>query len=216
MVAARGVLSTCVRRPHGVLMLRFLSRLLHQLPVGVPTPTRNIDVHYFHLATQYYAAARWATFAISGTVAGNLFHHAVELYLKGDLSRTVYLGRLARYGHNLKRLWKVYKQKHSASTLSGFDSCIKDLDKFEAIRYPDDIVEKGMFYEIPVSHPKSTIVFQVVGSTPPTYRVVVNDIDQLIRTLFTTSSINPDFFFGKVGLEAKAVIYRDNPAFVAA
>jgi len=45
--------------------------------------------------------------------------------------------------------------------------------------------------------------------------VVVNDIDQLIRILFTTSSLNPDFFFAKLSMEGKVVLYRDNPAFVA-
>lgn len=193
----------------------FLARLLRRLPFAVPTPTPNIDGHYFDLATQYYVTARWATFAGSGTVAGNLFHHAVELYLKGDLSRSVSRRHLTKYGHNLRRLWKVYKQKHSASALSGFDSCIKDLHKFETIRYPDAIAEKGMFFAIPVSRPQPPLGFRVAGSTPPTYFVVVNDIDQLIRILFTTSSLNPDFFFAKLGTEGKAVLYRDNPALVA-
>lgn len=197
-------------------MPRFLSRLLHCLPFAVPTPARDIDGHYFDLATQYYVAARWATVTVSGTVAGNLFHHAIELYLKGDLSRSVSRRHLTKYGHNLKRLWKVYKQKHSASALSGFDRCIKDLHKFETIRYPDAIAEKGMFFAIAVSRPQPPLDFWVLGSTPPTYSVVVNDIDQLVRILFTTSSLNPDFFFAKLGTEGRVVLYRNNPAFVSA
>jgi len=140
-------------------MPRFLARLLRRLPFAVPTPTTDIDGHYFNLATQYYVTARWATFTVAGTVAGNLFHHAIELYLKGDLSRSVSQRDLRKYGHNLKRLWKDYTQKHSASALSGFDSCIKDLHKFETIRYPDAIAEKGMVFAIPVSRPQPPLDF---------------------------------------------------------
>jgi len=167
------------------------------------------------LATQNYVAARWATFTVAGTVAGNLFHHAVELYLKGDLSHSVSPRQLKKYGHNLKYLWKVYKQKHSASALSGFDICIKALHRFETIRYPDTIAEKGMIFAIPVSPPQQPLEFSAVGGTPPIYSVVVNDIDRLIRILFTTGSLNPDFFFAVLSMEAKAVLYRDNPAFAA-
>lgn len=193
----------------------FLTRLLQRLPFAAPAPAPDIDRHYFDLATQYYVTARWATFAIAGTVTGNLYHHAVELYLKGDLSRSVPRYHLTMFGHNLRRLWKAYKQKYSTSDLSGFDSCIKQLHRFETIRYPDVIAEKGMFFAIPVSRPQPPPNFAVFGggSTPPTYLVVVNDIDQLIRILFTLSSLNPDFFFAKLSTEGKAVLHRDNPAF---
>jgi hypothetical protein len=182
-------------------------------------PNAFTSDYFFSLATQYYVAARWLTFTVAGTVAGNLFHHAIELYVKGDLSRSVSPDDLKKkYGHKLKPLWKHYKQKRSASAsaLSGFDNCIKDLDNFETIRYPDAIAEKGMFFAIPISHPQPPLEFSAVGKTPPIYSVAVNDIDRLIRILFTTSSLNPDFFFAKLTMEAKAVLYRDNPAFVAA
>jgi hypothetical protein len=187
-------------------------------PMVVPTPTPDIDGHYFDLATQYYLAARWATFTIAGAVAGNLFHHAIELYLKGGLSRNLSRPQLKKLGHDLRRLWKVYKQKYSASELSGFDSCIRQLHRFETIRYPDAVAEKGMFFAIPVSRPQPPLDFPVFGggSTPPTYFVVVNDIDQLIKILFTIGLLNPDFFFAKLTMEAKAVLHRDNPAFPAA
>jgi hypothetical protein len=196
-------------------MPRFLTRLLQRLGFVVPTPTLNIDSYYFNLATQYYVSARWATFTISGTVAGNLFHHAVELYLKGDLSRSVPRNQLIIFGHNLNRLWEEYKRKYSAVGLSSFDNCIRALQKFETIRYPDSIAKRGMFFSIPVARPQPPLDFSVAGgaTTPPTYSVVVNDIDQLIGKLFAVSSLNPDFYLAPLGVEGRAVLRRDNPAF---
>ena len=124
---------------------------------------------------------------------------------------------LKKYGHNLKRLWKAYKQKYPTSDLSGFDSCVKDLQKFENIRYPDAIADKGMSFTISVTGPPPSIDAPVVGvGSTPIYRAVVNDIDQLIRTIFTTSSRNPAFFFARLSTEGRALLRRDNPAFPSA
>jgi len=178
----------------------------------VPTP--GIDNHYFRLATQYYAAARGGVFAGCGTVAGNLFHHAVELYLKGDLSTGLSRVQLTKYGHNLRKLWSAYKRKHSSSPLSSFDATINALHKFEAIRYPNAIAAKGMFYGLPITRPDPPLAFKVTsGSTPPTYLLVVNEVDELIRGLLVASSVNPGFYFSQLGSEGRAIIYRDNPAF---
>jgi hypothetical protein len=51
------------------------------------------------------------------------------------------------------------------------------------------------------------------GYTPPSYHLVVNDIDQLVRDIFDTTSQNPVFFFGRFSSEWKAIIQRDNPSF---
>jgi hypothetical protein len=196
-------------------MPRFLTRFLQRLGFAAPSPTLDIHGYYFNLATQYYVTARWATLSISGTVAGNLFHHAVELYLKGDLSRSMPRNQLKLFGHNLSRLWEAYKRKYSAVDLSSFDSSVKQLHKFETIRYPDVIAEKGAFFAIPVSSPQPPLGFSVAGvaTTPPTYLVVVNDIDKLIGNLFTVSSLNPDFCFAILSVEGRTILYRENPTF---
>jgi hypothetical protein len=43
---------------------------------------------FFKTGSQYYIAGRFAAFAWFHPVAGNLFHHAIEMYLKGALSKT--------------------------------------------------------------------------------------------------------------------------------
>ena len=123
---------------------------------------------------------------------------------------------MKEYGHDPWRLWKVYKQKHATTDLAGFDKCIKRLHKFENIRYPDLIMEKGAVFIISIFRPQiplDTITAVRGGKTPPRYYVVVNDVDELIGAIFCASCFNPDFFFATLHGEAKIVLYRDNPAF---
>jgi hypothetical protein len=182
-----------------------------------PEATRDRDsLNYFKLGTQYYVAARSATFAGCLPVAGNLFHHAVELYLKGDLCQHLARRQLKVHGHKLRRLWKSYKAMHGLIGPSAHDALIKQLDKFERIRYPDSITDRGMTAAIAVSGPDPLASIPVGGAAAtPRYVIIVNDIDQLVRAVFDTTSQNPHFFFGSLSSEGRAIIYRDNPAFRA-
>jgi hypothetical protein len=43
-------------------------------------------------------------------LAGNLFHHAAEMFLKGQLSKTTPLDCLKKkYSHNLVKTWEAFK-----------------------------------------------------------------------------------------------------------
>ena len=48
--------------------------------------------HLNKLALEYYVAARASLMCRGGFITGNLIHHAVELLLKDELSKTVSLG----------------------------------------------------------------------------------------------------------------------------
>jgi hypothetical protein len=147
-------------------------------------------------------------------VAGNLFHHAIEMYLKGDLAREEPPEDVRRYGHDLKRLWKAYKKKHSAKSLFAFDQTIKDVHKFEDIRYPDGISKKGMFYNLPLSRPPVRFTnFSAGGKTPPTYFVALDEVDALIQALFENASVNPTFHFSSLTEEGRAALHRYNTSF---
>jgi hypothetical protein len=45
------------------------------------------DEHFLSLGIQYYAAARLAVLAELSPVFGNLYHHAIEAFLKAQLSQ---------------------------------------------------------------------------------------------------------------------------------
>jgi hypothetical protein len=57
---------------------------------------------FFKMAGQYYVVGRFAAFAGLIPITGNLLHHAVEMFLKGGLSKNgVSLVDLKKMGHNL-------------------------------------------------------------------------------------------------------------------
>ena len=59
--------------------------------MGSNTVTSHESVQYFRLGMGYYVAGRYASYSHFIIVAGNLCHHAIEMFLKGKLVPT--LGR---------------------------------------------------------------------------------------------------------------------------
>jgi hypothetical protein len=58
---------------------------------------------------QYYVAGRYAAFAGLVPTTGNQFHHAVELFLKGGLSKNgLSLANLKKLGHDLPEIWAMF------------------------------------------------------------------------------------------------------------
>jgi hypothetical protein len=146
---------------------------------------------------EYYANARFAMYAQSSYVCGNLFHHAVEMLLKADLAKSgASLEELQRIGHNLKRLWRSYKRNHPNAALSRHDRTINRLDKHEDIRYPDPALGSiGVSMEWS-GEPGGVKVYGRGMRSPKQYAVVVSDIDDLIADIMRTSSWNPSAFVG--------------------
>ena len=98
----------------------------------------------FQTAGQYYVAGRYSAFAGFIPVAGNLLHHAVEMYLKGGLSKKGYNRALIKdLGHDLERIWERFKNEYPDPALNTFDQVIPRLDRFEGIRYPGPKLDQG-------------------------------------------------------------------------
>ena len=141
-------------------------------------------------ACQYYAAARFAMHAQCVPVCGNLFHHTVEMILKGGLARKRKLSDLKDMGHKLKVLWRAYKADFPDPALKRHDKTISGLDKFEDIRYPDAILKHGMGATAEWSGPAGKVTAYGGIKTPKQYALVVSDIDDLIADAFKMSSWN--------------------------
>ena len=147
----------------------------------------------FKPAGQYYVAGRYAAFAGFIPVTGNLFHHAVEMYLKGGLSKKgMSLADLKKLNHHLPNIWRKYKATFNDKALDQFDDAITSLHRFEDIRYPDLIVQKGM--EAIVNILRQHVIPLVSSGPEPKYELCVQDIDELVGQLFTTASANPRAF----------------------
>lgn len=189
------------------------------------------QLQLFTTATQYYVTGRFAASAGLHPVCANLFHHAVEMYLKGCLAETLSLDDLkTRFGHRLPKLWQDFKKRAasdhgltrsdkereaSAHELSRFDEVIRRLDAFEQIRYPDEIVKKGMVGVISWKAGDFTPSASTMVRPEPVYEIVVGDIDGLVYVIFKRCSMNPTFFTNGLNGDAQSYLYKWNAFFSA-
>jgi len=175
-----------------------------------PEDKDALRVRYFEAGLQYYVLARFA--AITGflPVSGNLFHHAVEMFLKGHLCKRLDVRERIRLGHGLVRTWRRYKKEVSDSALDQFDALISSLDKFERIRYPERVVERGMMGTI--SFKRVAVAASQGRPNYPAYEIVVDELDVLIKLIFERSKVNPLFFAHSLKGDASEYLKRWNEA----
>jgi hypothetical protein len=146
-------------------------------------------------------------------VCGNLFHHAVEMALKGGLAKKREISELKDIGHNLKALWRAFKVEFPDPGLERHDKTISSLNKYEDIRYP------GMMGSIAIaadwfSAPPPVTTYGSV-KTPKQYPLVVRDIDNLFADIFKASSWNPPAFMGTSAAALEAITrFNDQSKFL--
>jgi len=140
-------------------------------------------VEFFGLGVHYYVAGRFATFAGSFPMAGNLLHHAAEMFLKGTLVRIVGLGELRSIRHDLNWLWKTFKVHFPSSENAPFDDPIADLHRFERLRYPDIRIREGMEATLAIFR-NQPVETSGPGKSPPRYSLVLEDVDALAAFFF--------------------------------
>ncbi len=104
----------------------------------------HAEVLFLERGVQYYVSARFAAEAGLQPVSGNLYHHAIEMFLK---SRLTYCGialsdlaKKGKFSHDLTLLWTAFKKWFPTEDLSPFDRLITELNRFEDIRYPDGVL----------------------------------------------------------------------------
>jgi len=165
----------------------------------------DLKEEYFRAATQYYIVGRFASFPGFIPVCGNLFHHSIEMYLKGHLCKTLKEEQLRKLKHKLTKIWKVFKKDFSGSDLDRFDKTISDVDKFETIRYPERIIELGMISIVDFN--RSGFFGDISEGPQPAYKTYLDEIDSLVRAIFEKARINP--LFVKGGLRREAITYLE-------
>jgi hypothetical protein len=171
----------------------------------------NADEKFLDFGFQYYIAARFGTRARLSPVAGNLFHHAIEMFLKAYLSRSMSSDAMKnKLGHKLKRQWDAFKSSFPTVHLSGFDKLIEALDSFETIRYPDELITKGAEIVLALDRNVAGSTGQIGGTPIPRYEVVLADVDELVRKIFALSSRNPAFFTNPLNDYAREALKFEN------
>jgi hypothetical protein len=129
-------------------------------------------------------------------VYGNFLHHAVEMYLKAALVGTLTVKDMKKHGHDLPAFWNELKVKEKDARLSRFDATIDALHKFETIRFPDEIVARGLLSGVGWA-PEHATTFSGSMQPPPKYEVHINLVDELVIELLQRSDLNPKFFVAR-------------------
>ena len=157
----------------------------------------DLKNRYFELATAYYVAGRYAFYANLWTPCGNLFHHAIEMFLKGHLCLTFTTEELRKLGHNLPRIWRRFKRATGDARLDAFVQTIRDVHAFEAIRYPEHFfATKGATWGFAPTRADVDRNRQVT-TTPrplPRYELALEEVDRLVLLLFEICDRNPKAF----------------------
>jgi len=175
-----------------------------------PENAEDLKNLYFRYATDYYVAGRFAFFARSMPTAGNLFHHAVELYLKGSLIHELNEKGRKNLGHRLERIWRRFKQSIREPGLDRFDGVITALDSFENIRYPEKTARLGAGLGFSLAAPGPTLLGSFKDKTPQ-YTIIIHQIDELVAELVKKSALNPHFLKVRISEGEKIYLTRDNP-----
>ena len=127
-------------------------------------------------------------------VTGNLYHHAIEFFLKGHLCRVVSDKDLkSKYGHKLVDIWNRFKSEVNDPTFDQFDQCIAELDKFDIIRYPDEVLRHGMQGGIRFEKYNPNASRTSPWPQLPTYELSVDELDELVLAVYAATSVNPGF-----------------------
>lgn len=166
---------------------------------------------YFNAAIQYHISARFAALAGFIPMTGNLAHHAVEMYLKGYLCRKMTEKGRRRLGHGLRKIWKRFKQDIGDLSLDKFDATISTIDKFERIRYPEEIVRKGMTATIGI---KRGGTVKDSGRPKPHFALAIDDLDALAKRILEHSKVNPTFYTNGLNYEARTYLTYSNDSVI--
>jgi hypothetical protein len=186
-----------------------LRSVLGRKRVGNPIQSADVADVFVRSGCEYYAAARFAMHAKQSYICGNLFHHAVEMLLKGGLAKNgMSLSELRDMGHSLKKLWRAYKVDHCEADLEQHNRTIKTLDKHEELRYPNPALG-SIGVALDWSGEPGKVKTSGGLRTPKQYAAVVSDIDDLVADVLKTSSWNPGVVMGtnEAALEA---VKREN------
>jgi hypothetical protein len=90
-------------------------------------PTNRLKEMFYDFGFQYYVAGRCGVASLLHPVAGNLFHHAIEMLLKGALCDRASESERHRMGHELKLLWGAFKAQYAGGADLDHDAVIAQI-----------------------------------------------------------------------------------------
>jgi len=166
-----------------------------------------MDHKYLDIAMQYYVAARSATIARLMPVAGNLFHHAVEMLLKAFLRDRLSASQLKQnFNHDLKKLWREFKRIANDHGLTKFDNLVTELHAVEDLRYPG----RGYSFSIDLQKGPRGSVSRLASKGSRHYQVNLEEMDEFVTTLLT-GRVTPGYVRSLfLGVNAQIQYHQEN------
>jgi hypothetical protein len=171
----------------------------------------RLRAEYINFGFQYYLLGRCGVAAQANPVAGNLFHHAIEMLLKGGLIAHTTESKRIELGHKLPRIWKAFKAHYDpANQLARFDALMRGLHKYEDIRYPEKIVQHGMASSFQFGSGPPPKASGKVSRNLRTLHLAVGEVDALVKAICVACSVNPKFFTTHFQPPGSSYLRHDN------
>ncbi|MDD2943916.1 MAG: hypothetical protein PHC51_13245 [bacterium] len=170
------------------------------------TPTREEKMSdaFYVIGCQYFALAAYCADRMYLPIAATLYHHAIEMLLKGFLAKSKTSDDLKGLGHNLKLLWHEFKALASTAELARYDTTIIQLNDIELLRYPDSIVDKGFVLKIGLGTP---IPIDLPGTEGlPQYLIDVSDVNAIATAIFKAGNVPVTPYFKNTPSEMKRTL----------
>jgi hypothetical protein len=175
-------------------------------------PHPSAFTHFYKIALEYYVSGRAALLCRNTLITGNLLHHAVEMLLKGHVSKTIPLEDLKnpnKFGHKLPKLWTAFKGQFLTEDLTEFDTMLDELEKFERIRYPDEILADGACIGLGFGRGKP-VTNMIPARTEPVYQMGIGDVDAFFARLFPLCGLNPKAYLSFLTSQGRQVLTEGN------
>jgi hypothetical protein len=189
-----------------------LLSITHEGSPLMPAPHPGASEQFFKIALEYYVSGRAACIAGCLFTTGSLLHHAVEMMLKGQLSKTISLQVLAdrqQYGHSLPKCWATFKRTFATEDLTESDPMIAELDKFEQIRYPDNLLAHGA--SIGFGFCRGRVIQSMsTAHSVPEYQMGIGDVDAFFSRAMRLCHMNPQAYFGFLNKEGRRFVLHSN------
>lgn len=173
----------------------------------MPAMSKALQRHFAQNATGYYVATRFAVRVGLALTAGTLAHHTIEQYLKSSLAGEMSLEQLKALGHNLPRLWKAFRAGQDPA-FSRYDSSVREVDRFERLRYPDYLQHEGATV-ITGAQPDVGLRSHPMIGDMPIYTLAVDELDELVITILDCAGLSPRIL-RPLDEEALATLERTN------
>ena len=170
----------------------------------------DTDLRLLSLGVQYFVLARQAVFLGFSPPCGNLYHLAFEVLIKSVLAKKHDREKLKGFSHNLPRLWREFRKIYDDRAFDRFDSTIKNLHKYEPLRYLD--FPKGGYWAMSMTidfgeglKPKADILKK---NRQVHFSFNFDEMDELFKVIIIKASINPPFLKTYFGLREGLKIYK--------